>query len=91
MADDIEEPITIAVPVSKKLKLDKPPDSCVKSAYHPSGLKFLNTKLWKQLQREKMKSDKELLELCSDNVLPDLEGKYDHSVALTVIKDVINQ
>ena len=24
-------------PDSKKLKLDKPPDSCVKSAYHPSG------------------------------------------------------
>ena len=42
----------------------------------------------KQLQREKMKSDKELLELCSDDVLPDLEGKHDHSVALTVIKDV---
>ena len=27
----------IAVPDSKKLKLDKPPDSCVESAYHPSG------------------------------------------------------
>ena len=33
-----------------------------------------------------MKSDKKLLELCNDDVLPDLEGKYNHSVALTVIR-----
>ena len=52
----------------------------------PQRLEFL-----KQLQREKMKSDKELQELCSDDVLPDLEGKYNHSVALTVIKDVITR
>ena len=50
MADDIEEPITIAVPVSKKLKLDKLSDSCVKCAYHPSGSKFRNTKLWKHFK-----------------------------------------
>ena len=51
--DDIEvtSDTTIAVaPVKKKLKLDKPPDSCVKTAYHPSGPKFLNTKLWKNFK-----------------------------------------
>ncbi|KAL5503543.1 hypothetical protein EMCRGX_G010508 [Ephydatia muelleri] len=229
--DDIEvtSDTTIAVaPVKKKLKLDKPPDSCVKTAYHPSGPKFLNTKLWKnfkdlkeckqersindekeaatsfhgglitkhfippllppwvndiqeyreyiefisrgsyalphrtktadlhdeaaseivekirasalrassislttdsnaidpkaggssttdlvqlfrtitstirnssqrleflkKMQREKMKSDKEMIELLDDDVLPaDVEAKYDHTIALTVIKDIVTR
>ena len=67
--DDIEvtSDTTIAVaPVKKKLKLDKPPHSCVKTAYHPSGPKFLNTKLWKhfKLARAAQYNEWSLCALC---------------------------
>lgn len=66
MADDIEEPIMVDTPVCKKQKLNKPPDSCVKSAYHPSGSKFLNVKLWKhfKLARASQFNEWSLCTLC---------------------------
>ena len=46
----------------------------------------------KKLQREKMKSDKEMIELLDDDVLPaDVEAKYDHTIALTVIKNIVTR
>ena len=39
-----------------------------------------------------MKSDKEMIELLDDDVLPaDVEAKYDHTIALTIIKDIVTR